>query len=285
MPSTSPFLEDVRRSLRVRHYSLRTEKAYIFWIKRFILFSKKQYPTDLNENDVAAFLSFLATKKKVSASTQNQAFNAIVYLYAKVLARPLGDVHGVVRAKRPQRLPAVLSRDEVSKLMSHFQGKHWIIAGLLYGSGLRIMECLRLRVKDFDFHYRSIVVRDGKGGKDRVVTLPTAVTTPLQRHLEVVKTLHEQDVKAGFGAVYLPSALARKYPTAPKQWGWQYVFPASKRSTDPYSGVTRRHHLDPTAVQKQIRRAARLTKIEKPVGCHTLRHSFATHLLEDGANI
>ena len=282
---TSPFLQRVRNAIRVRHYSIRTEQAYVDWIRRFILFHGKRHPDELGEADVARFLTWLAVERNVAPSTQNQALNALVFLYRHVIDRPLGDITNAARAKKPQRLPVVLTQDETKRLFRHLDGNQWLPVCLLYGSGLRLMECLRLRVKDLDFDHRAIVVRCGKGGKDRVVTLPDVLVVPLQRHLESVRNLHEKDLRDGFGAVYLPHALARKYPNAAGSWAWQYVFPAAKRSTDPRSGVVRRHHLDDSCLQKAVKQAVLRAGIHKPASCHTLRHSFATHLLERGMDI
>ena len=269
----------------MRHYSYRTEQAYIHWIKRFILFHRKTHPQEMGEVEVAQFLTDLAVVRKVSAGTQNQALNALVFLYKAVIERPLADIHGVVRAKREKRLPVVLTQTEVRRMLQNLDGVHWLIACVMYGSGLRLMESLRLRVKDLDFDHRAIYVRNGKGGKDRVVTLPDDLMTPLRRHLATVKNVHEKDLSDGCGEVYLPYALARKYPNAGKQWGWKYVFPASRRGIDPYSGVERRHHVDESSVQKAVKVAVRKAGINKPASCHSLRHSFATHLLERGMDI
>lgn len=281
----SPFLEQVRETIRVRHYSIRTERTYIEWTRRFILFHRKRHPKEMGEAEVAAFLTYLAVDRKVAASTQNQALNALVFVYKHVLDQPLGEITGAVRAKRPARLPVVLSQDEVRRVLAELRGAQWLIACLQYGSGLRLMESIRLRVKDLEFERHAIMVRDGKGGKDRVVTLADALVEPLQRHLASRRNLFDQDSAQGFGTVYLPHALARKYPNAERSWGWQYVFPASRLSTDPRSGTTRRHHLDETVIQKAVAKAVRKCGIEKPASCHTLRHSFATHLLERGADI
>jgi integron integrase len=282
---TSPFLEQVRTAIRVKHYSIRTEQAYVEWIRRFILYHGKRHPAELGETEVSGFLSYLAVNRNVAASTQNQALNALVFLYRNVLGRPLGDTIDGVRARKPKRLPVVLTQEEIRQLLRHLDGHHWLPACLLYGSGLRLMECLRLRVKDLDFGHRAIVVRHGKGGKDRVVTLPDELIQPLQRHLEAVRNIHAKDLQDGFGQVYLPHALARKYPHAASEWSWQYVFPASKRSIDPRSGVERRHHLDESSLQKAVKAAVRKAGIHKPASCHSLRHSFATHLLERGMDI
>jgi integron integrase len=278
-------LDQVRATIRVRHYSIRTETAYVDWIKRFILFHGKRHPREMGMSEVRAFLSYLAVTGEVAASTQNQALNALVYLYKAVLDQPLGEMTGIVRAKKPQRIPVVLTLEEVGHMLRQLDGVYWLIGCLQYGSGLRLMESLRLRVKDVDFEHRAIFVRDGKGAKDRVVTLPDELMEPLKRHLENRKTLFERDLAAGQGTVYLPYALARKYPNAPCEWAWQYVFVASKCSTDPRSGETRRHHVDETNVQRAVRIAVRSAGIAKPASCHTLRHSFATHLLERGADI
>ena len=281
----SPFLEQVRRAIRTRHYSIRTEKTYVDWVKRFILFHNKRHPQDMAEAEVGEFLSWLAVERNVAASTQNQALNALVFTYKHVIGKPLGDIVDAVRAKRPRRLPVVLTRPEVGRLFQHLDGPYWLPASLLYGSGLRLMECLRLRVKDLDFDRRAIVVRSGKGGKDRVVTLPTPCIDALRRQLETARNLHEKDLRDGFGTVWLPHALARKYPRAEKSWAWQYVFPASRRSIDPHSGITRRHHVDESCLQKAVKIALRKAGVDKPASCHTLRHSFATHLIERGMDI
>jgi len=278
-------LDQVRNVLRLKHYSYRTEEAYVQWIKRFIVFNGKRHPEEMGEKEVSQFLTWLASKRKVAASTQNQALCALLFLYKEVLKKDFGWLDDVERAKRPSRLPVVFTREEIKAILARLEGFKWIMANLLYGSGLRLMECLRLRVKDIEFDYSQIIVRDAKGSKDRVTILPEKLKEPLKRHLEKVKVLHEQDLKEGFGRVYLPFALARKYPNAEKEWGWQYVFPSKKRSIDPRSGIERRHHVDASVLQRAIKYAIREAKIAKPGNCHTFRHSFATHLLENGYDI
>ena len=278
-------LEAVRQSIRSLHYSRRTEEAYIGWIRKFIYWSGKRHPATLGAPEVSAFLSHLATQQNVAAATQNQALSALLFLYRHVLGMELPWFDDMVRAKRPVRMPVVLSREETGRLLEQLQGTHWLMASLLYGAGLRLMECLRLRVKDVDFAYRQILVRDGKGGKDRVTMLPESTVQPLQAQLGHAKRLHEFDLREGFGEAHLPHALARKYPRAGFEWGWQYVFPATKRSVDPDDGVIRRHHLDESVLSRALKAARRLAGIEKPVSAHVLRHSFATHLLQSGSDI
>jgi integron integrase len=281
----SQLLDKVRSQIRLRHYSIRTEQAYLRWIKQFIVFHNKCHPAQMGEAHITEFLSHLATDKNVAASTQNQALSALLFLYKEVLAIPLPRLDKIQRAKKPARLPVVFTRNEVRSILLQLAATKWLIASLLYGSGLRLMECLRLRVKDVDFDYRQIIVRDGKGAKDRLTILPASLLEPLHRHLERVRRLHETDVKDGYGKVYLPFALDRKYPNASREWAWQYVFPSSKRCVDPRSGIVRRHHLAESAMQKAMSAAIRRAGISKPGSCHTLRHSFATHLLESGSDI
>lgn len=281
----SPLMGQVRAALRTRHYSIRTERTYVHWIKRYIYFHELQHPAEMGEKEVGEFLSHLAVHGRVASSTQNQALNSLVFLYKHVMGEPLGEITNAVRAKRPQRLPVVLTQEEVRAMFRHITGTPWLVACLLYGSGLRITEGVRLRVKDIEFERRAIIVRDGKGAKDRVVTLPDEVVEPLQNHLAWARTLHDKDLDAGLGEAYLPYALARKYPTAAREWAWQYVFPSRLRSEDPRTGVERRHHLNESAVQKAVKHAVRAAGINKPATCHTLRHSFATHLLERGMDI
>jgi integron integrase len=269
----------------LKHYSLRTEQAYVDWAKRYILFHKKQHPKDMGAAQIKAFLEHLAIDLHVSASTQNQALNALVFLYREIIHQDFGDLGDVLRASRPKRLPVVLSGPEVKRILSAMQGTPQLMAKLLYGTGLRLMECVQLRVKDIDFDRHQILVRAGKGDKDRATMLPEALRARLQEHLACVKTLHERDLASGRGRVYLPGGLSRKYPNADREWGWQYVFPAQGFSRDPYSGEIRRHHFHEKSLQKAVRAATRLAAIAKPVSCHAFRHSFATHLLEAGYDI
>jgi len=278
-------LDQVRDKIRVKHYSIRTEKAYSDWIKRFILFHGKKHPSELGAEAVSQFLTYLAAERDVAASTQNQALSAILFLYKEVLNHELGWLDEFDRAKRPARLPVVLSPAEVKAVLAHLDGSLWLMASLLYGAGLRLMECVRLRVKDVDLEYRQVLVRDGKGQKDRVTMLPDSVIEPLRQHLEKVRLLHNKDLDEGVGEVYLPFALERKYPNASREWGWQYVFPATSRSKDPRSDKVRRHHLDEKRLQRAMKSAVREAGINKPASCHTMRHSFATHLLENGYDI
>jgi integron integrase len=287
-PQNKPkLLDQVRDVIRRKHFSIRTEQSYVDWIRRFILFHNKRHPRDMAEAEVTQFLTHLARDGRVAASTQNQALSALLFLYKQVLKQEIGWLEGVERAKRSARLPVVLTRDEVHKIFAHLHGTPRLMAGLLYGSGLRLMECVRLRVKDIDFGYARITVRDGKGAKDRVTMLAVNLAKPLERHLKKVQAQHEEDLEAGFGSVFLPNAIARKYPRAAKEWAWQYVFPSSRLSFDPRcpEAVKQRHHIDETLLQDAVKKAVRASGITKPATCHTLRHSFATHLLERGYDI
>lgn len=278
-------LDEVRSALRLRHYSPRTEEAYIYWIKQFIFFHQKQHPRELKENDIEQFLSHLAANKHVSASTQNQALCAIVFLYKHVIKIELDNFGNFIWAKKPKRLPVVFTREEASAVLKKLSGTNWLMAMMLYGAGLRLTECLQLRVKDIDFTYNQIVVRDSKGNQDRVTMLPQKLKEPLLKHLEKVKKQHAKDLNNGYGSVYLPYALEKKYPNAGKEWGWQFAFPAHRISTDPRTGIQRRHHIYETVLQKAVKHAIRTACIAKHASCHTFRHSFATHLLEAGYDI
>lgn len=284
--STPPrLLEQVRNKIRLKHYSIRTEQAYLDWIKRFILFHGKRHPKDLGGSEVEAFLTHLAVAGKVAASTQNQAKSALLFLYREVLAQELPWLDGVEQAKTSKRLPVVLTQEEVHAVLSRLTDTNWLMASLLYGAGLRLMECVRLRVKDVEFVRKEILVRDGKGFKDRVTMLPQALVTPLRAHVAKVKALHTAELRNGLGSVHLPYALAKKYPNAAREWPWQYVFPAAKPSRDPRSGVVQRHHVSEQALQRAVKQAVRDADLSKPATPHTLRHSFATHLLQGGYDI
>ena len=278
-------LDQVRDAIRTRHYSYRTEEAYVGWIKRFILFHQKRHPAQMGKPELEQFLTALAVQRHVAASTQNQALAALLFLYKDVLGCDPGWLDDLVRAKRPQRLPTVLTRSEVEVLLRALHGVNWLMAMLLYGAGLRLRECLRLRIKDIDFSRNEIVVREGKGNKDRVTMLPGAVKAPLLAHLDRVRRLHAADLAAGLGRVQLPDALSRKYPNADREFGWQWVFPASHICTDPRFGPPQRYHLHESVPQRAIHAAARRAGVSKPVSPHSLRHSFATHLLEAGYDI
>lgn len=278
-------LHRVRQALRVRHYSIRTEQAYLDWIRRFVLFHGKRHPLDLGGPEVGEFLSHLATERDVAPSTQSQAKSAILFLYREVLGQQLPWLDLVVAAKPQQRLPVVLTPNEVRSLLQAMEGTLGLVAGLLYGTGMRLLECLRLRVKDVNLERREVVVRQGKGSKDRITMLPENLLLPLQQHLVRVRTLHDDDLAAGHGRVMLPHALAVKYPNADRSWGWQWVFPSATLSNDPRTGLRRRHHLSESTVQKAVARAAREAGIHKPCSPHVLRHSFATHLLQAGYDI
>ena len=283
-PPPPKLLDRVRHACRVRHLSIRTEDAYHDWAERFIRFHHIRHPDTMAEPEVNAFLTHLAVERRVAASTQNQALCALLFLYDAVLVRPL-DQLAVVRANRPKRLPVVMTRDEVKRVLGGLQGVNGLVGRLLYGTGMRLLECLRIRVKDVDYGLNQITICGGKGDKDRLTVLPGAVLSALRDHLAAVRVLHAADLAAGFGRVYLPTALERKYPTAAGEWGWQYVFPSVKRSVDPRGGLERRHHLNDGAVSRTVTAAVRAAGIVKHATAHTLRHSFATHLIEDGVDI
>jgi integron integrase len=278
-------LDQLSDTLRMKHYSYRTEETYIDWVRRYILFHHKQHPNTLGADEIRAFIAHLATDRNVAASTQNQALSAVLFLYREVLHKEIEPVL-LSTAKRPERLPTVLTREEVANVLSYLRGTHKLMAQLLYGSGLRLMECVRLRVKDLDFEYKTVTVHDGKGEKDRITPMPDSLIAPLQRQVERVRLLHDEDLASGFGNVYLPNALETKYPTAAAELGWQFLFPAPKCSFDPRSPETmRRHHLEPSGLQRSVKEAAKQAGIRKPVTCHAFRHSFATHLLQNGYDI
>ena len=285
MDARPTLLRQVRNVLRTLHYSYRTEQQYIHWIRRYVRWSGMRHPRDLGSAELEAFLTHLAVDRRVSASTQNQALAALLFLYQKVLGMELPWLKDVVRARRPERLPTVLSRAEVKSVIGRLDGEFRLVAGLLYGCGLRLRECLSLRVKDVHFEYCQVVVRDAKGARDRVTVLPGSMVDPLRTHLARVRERHERAMAGGYGGVELPEALERKYPNAPYEWGWQYVFPAASPSRDPRSGAWRRHHLYPDTVQRHVRAAVRAAGIVRPASCHTFRHCFATHLLERGYDI
>ncbi|MEJ2158273.1 MAG: integron integrase [Desulfobacteraceae bacterium] len=278
-------MDQVRHYLRVRHYARKTEKTYVAWIKRYIYYHGKRHPKDMGVREIEAFLTHLAVNLNVAASTQNQAFNALIFLYKHILRREIKEPINAFRAKRPALVPTVLTVDETGRLLSAMQGTQQLMAKLIYGAGLRLMECVRLRVKDLDFGLNQVVVRNGKGFKDRVTMLPENLQPLMKTQLEYAQRLHENDLNKGFGTVHLPYALARKYPNAQNEWIWKYVFPSRTLSIDPRSGKKQRHHLHESSVQKAVRKAAKTVGIPKHVTCHTLRHSFATHLLQQGYDI
>lgn len=278
-------LDQVRDRIRTKHYSLRTETQYVQWIRRFILFHGKRHPQEMGAVEVEAFLTHLAVTGKVSASTQNQALSALLFLYKEILSIDLPWLNEIVRAKQPQRLPTVLTRTEVQAILVRMSGTYGLMANLLYGTGMRLMECVRLRVKDVDFERREILIRDGKGAKDRITMLPESLADPLQAHLLHRRTLFDDDSRLGKASVYLPDALARKYPNAATEWAWQYIFPSGSFSIDPRTGAERRHHIDEKLLQRAMKKAVQASGITKLATPHTLRHSFATHLLDSGYDI
>ena len=283
--SSPKLLDGVRWHLRVKHYSIRTEQAYVDWVRRYVLFHRKRHPSEMGEKEITEFLTYLAVEKNVAASTQNQAFSALLFLYQQVLERKLDFIDNVQRVTRPAKVPVVLTPSEAGAVITHLKGEYRLMGELLYGSGLRLMECVRLRVKDVDFDYGHVIVRDGKGLRDRITVLPERLRRPLQVHLERVQEIHQHDLRKGGGRVYLPFALERKYRNANRSWSWQYVFPAGKLSTDPRSGELRRHHVSEKNLQKAVKTAIERAAIRKAASCHTFRHSFATHLLENGYDI
>jgi len=285
-PAHEPRLLDrVRAAIRVRHYSIRTEEAYVQWVRRFILFHGKRHPLEMGGPEIGAFLTHLAVDRKVAQATQNQALNAIVFLYRAVLDKKIEDLGPLVRAKKSRRLPVVLTRTEAQAVLARLEGVPRLAAELMYGAGLRVLECARLRVKEIELARSEILVRDGKGRRDRVTMLPECTKPALTAQLAVARAMHAADLQAGFGSVYLPTALARKYRGADRDWRWQYVFPSERRSRDPRSGVVRRHHVSSSTLQRAVRGAVLEAAIPKPASCHSLRHSFATHLLENGYDI
>lgn len=285
MATESRLLDRVRDQLRTLHYSYRTEQQYLFWIRRFIVFHGKRHPSGMAAPEVESFLTHLAVERQVSASTQNQALAAILFLYQKVLQVQLPWLDGIVRAKRSRYLPVVLTTAEVRSILAQLDDEYWLIVNVLYGAGLRVREALQLRVKDVQFDYRQLVVRSGKGGKDRVTILPEALLAPLQKHLESVQARHQAAIHGGYAGVEMPYALERKYPNAHLEWAWQYVFPARRPSRDPRTGAWRRHHVIPESLQRRVKLAVKAAGVDKPVSCHTFRHCFATHLLERGYDV
>jgi integron integrase len=281
----SKLLDEVRDTIRLRHYSIRTEEAYLNWIKKFILFHGKKHPMEMGEKEITGFLTSLAVKENISSSSQNQALCAIIFLYKNVLKKDAGNLGDIVWAKMPKRLPVVLAREEVKEILDALEGIYLLTASLLYGTGMRLLECLRLRIMDIDFIRNEIIIRLAKGNKDRRTMLPEKLKKPLEEQITKVKRIHESDLKRGYGKVYLPDALERKYPNANRELKWQYVFPSNSLSYDPQSKELRRHHLHESLLQKAVKEAVLKAKIRKNVGCHTFRHTFATHLLEDGYDI
>lgn len=281
----SKLLEEVRSVIRLRHYSYRTEKSYVYWIRQFIIFHQRRHPSSMGAQEISDFLTFLARQRRVAASTQNQALSALLFLYKKVLNQEIEFISDIHRAKKPKRIPVVFSKTEVNRILDELSGKYWLAAALMYGAGLRVLECMRLRVKDIDFDYQQLTVRSGKGQKDRTTMLPQNIVNALKRHLRQRCKLHQRDLKNGKGSVKMPMALKRKYANAQDEWGWQYLFPATSHFYDPDDKVERRHHLHESAMQRGVKDAIRRAGIAKHGSCHTFRHSFATHLLEAGYDI
>lgn len=284
-PGKPKLLDQLADALRSRHYSRRTEQAYCHWVKRYIFFHQVRHPVQMGEPEINAFLTQLAVKEKVSASTQNQALSALLFRYRHVIGREVGDLGEVIRARRPARVPVVMTRDEVKAVLAQLRGDKWLMASMMYGAGLRLMECLQLRVKDIDLARCEITIRDGKGGKDRRTMLPQSLKKPLVEHLANAQRIHERDLADGWGRVVMPDALDRKYPNAPAEWRWQWVFPQMNRWENPRTGQQGRHHVDEALVQRAVRGAVNRAGLTKRATCHTFRHSFATHLLEDGYDI
>jgi len=278
-------LDRLSEALRSRHYSRRTEQSYCHWVKRFIYFHNIRNPAEMAEPEINAFLTHLAVKEKVSASTQNQALSALLFLYRHVLGREIGDLGELIRARKSRHIPVVMTREEVKAVLANLAGDKWLMASLMYGCGMRLMECLRLRIQDIDFARNEILIRDGKGAKDRITMLPESLKTPLQDHLKKVKGVHERDLADGWGCVQMPTALDRKYPNAPKDWRWQWVFPQGNRWINSQTREQGRHHVDESLVQKAVSAAVAKAGLTKRATCHTFRHSFATHLLEGGYDI
>lgn len=283
--ASSQFLSLVKQAFRDSSFSVRTERTYLDWIKRYILFHDKRNPGSMGEVEVAAFISHLANERKVSASTQNQALNALVFLYEKILQQDVGNFENIKRAKKTTSPPAILEREEVNSLLKHLKNEQWLIASLLYGAGLRLLECLRIRIQDIDIEHRTIYVRSGKHNEDRVTLLPESVIPELQQYLRQLRALHVRELEQGYGSVYMPQTIETRYPGASREWQWQYLFPARKRTIDKRSGREVRHHYCPKTIQAALKTAARKAAIDKPVNCHTLRHSFAAHLLADGQDL
>lgn len=284
-PVLDSVLADLCVAMQARHYSQRTEQAYSHWVSRFLYFHQGRPPAEMAEADINRFLTHLAVTEKVSASTQNQALAALLFLYRHVIGRDVGDLGKVIRARKPERLPVVMAREEVKAVLANLTGDKWLMAAIMYGAGLRLMECLRLRVQDIDVSRNEILVRDGKGAKDRITMLPDSLKVPLQDHLKKAKAVHQRDLAEGWGRVQLPHALDRKYPNAPKDWRWQWVFPQEHRWVNTGTKEQGRHHVDESLVQKAVREAVAKAGLTKRATCHTFRHSFATHLLESGSDI